>query len=149
MDCGLEFVWQDMTTPAIRDKYGDMKSFPFRLMVTSSAFRSPKEERSVQTLTPFIKEWNMYSYNLHKATYKGLNVLPCRQNKRNFIIGRGSFTGSHRFAGLWTGDNSSTWNFLQINVSQALSLGMCGVIINGQDIGGFEQDKDDEKWANP
>lgn len=79
----------------------------------------------------------MYSENLHKATYKGLNSLAVRGIKRNFIIGRGSFTGSHKYAGLWTGDNSSTWDFLRINVSQALSLGMCGVIINGQDIGGF------------
>ena len=25
MDSGLEFVWQDMTTPAIHTSYGDMK----------------------------------------------------------------------------------------------------------------------------
>lgn len=40
-DQGLEFVWQDMTTPAIpvfedRVPYGDMKGFPFRLMVTDN-----------------------------------------------------------------------------------------------------------------
>lgn len=153
---GLEMVWQDMTTPAIRDFRGDMKGFPFRLLVTddSKSGAAPK-------LTPAIKVWNLYSYNLHKATYQGLNRLhelndpkypnlKDRENKRNFIIGRGSFSGAHRYAGLWNGDNSSDWDFLKMNVSQVLSLGLCGLAINGQDIGGFEASaKDEGKWADP
>jgi alpha-glucosidase len=142
---GLEMVWQDMTTPAIRDFRGDMKGFPFRLYVTDD-FLSDTPPRQ----TPAIKVWNLYSYNLHKATYHGLNNdIEGRENKRNFIIGRGSFTGSHRFAGLWTGDNSSDWDFLKMNISQVLSLGMCGVVICGQDIGGFEASLDGGKWAGP
>jgi alpha-glucosidase len=143
-DMGLEMVWQDMTTPAIRDNRGDMKGFPFRLYVTSDLISGVTPQ-----LTPAIKVWNFYAYNLHKATYHGLNYLPGRDNKRNFIIGRGSFTGSHRFSGLWTGDNASDWDFLRMNVSQVLSLGMCGLAICGQDIGGFESRKDEEKWASP
>lgn len=143
-DMGLEMVWQDMTTPAIRDNRGDMKGFPFRLYVTSDFISGVTPQ-----LTPAIKVWNFYAYNLHKATYHGLNYLPGRDNKRNFIIGRGSFTGSHRFSGLWTGDNASDWDFLRMNVSQVLSLGMCGLAICGQDIGGFESRKDEEKWASP
>lgn len=143
-DMGLEMVWQDMTTPAIRDSRGDMKGFPFRLKITDDHLCDVNPH-----LTPAIKIWNMYSYNLHKATYHGLNNLKGRENKRNFIIGRGSFTGSHRFAGLWTGDNSSDWDFLKMNVSQVLSLGMCGVVINGQDIGGFEASLDGSPWASP
>lgn len=143
-DNGLEMVWQDMTTPAIRDCRGDMKGFPFRLYVTDDS-----DSGGAPTETPAIKIWNLYSYNLHKATYHGLNNLPGRENKRNFIIGRGCFTGSHRWAGLWTGDNSSDWDFLKMNVSQVLSLGMCGLDICGQDIGGFECGADNGKWANP
>lgn len=144
-DMGLEMVWQDMTTPAIRDYRGDMKGFPFRLNVTSDFFSDTEPQ-----LTAAIKVWNLYSYNLHKATYHGLNNLKGRENKRNFIIGRGSYSGSHRFAGLWTGDNSSDWDFLKMNVAQVLSLGMCGVVINGQDIGGFETSlTDNGSWASP
>ena len=37
-----------------------------------------------------------------------------------------------------------------MNVSQALSLGMAGVVINGQDIGGFEASSaDGGKWCSP
>jgi len=144
-DMGLEMVWQDMTTPAIRETRGDMKGFPFQLYVTSDFISGVTPQ-----LTPAIKVWNLYAYNLHKATYHGLNYLPGRDNKRNFIIGRGSFTGSHRFSGLWTGDNASDWDFLRMNVSQVLCLGMCGLAICGQDIGGFETSSiDDGKWASP
>lgn len=144
-DMGLEMVWQDMTTPAIRDVFGDMKGLPFRLYITNDFLCSSPPKQ-----TEAIKVWNLYSYNLHKATYHGLNNLKGRENKRNFIIGRGSFTGSYRFAGLWTGDNSSDWDFLKMNIAQVLSLGMCGLAISGQDIGGFEASvNDDGKWASP
>lgn len=151
-EMGLEFVWQDMTTPAIRSTRGDMRSFPFRLLVTDD-FISDEDSQK----TPFIKIWNLFSYNLHKATYHGLNALAEnfpetlgeRKNKRNFIVGRGSFTGMHRFAALWTGDNSSSWDFLKMNVSQVISLGMCGMSICGQDIGGFEAEDDSQQWAGP
>jgi len=131
-EMGLEFVWQDMTTPAIRDFRGDMKGFPFQLYVTDDFYPSDVKQ------SPAIKVWNLYSYNLHKATYEGLNnlyqlseELKWRENKRNFIIGRGSFSGSHRYAGLWTGDNSSDWDFLQMNISQVLSLGMNALAVTG------------------
>ncbi|MBV9708460.1 MAG: alpha-glucosidase, partial [Chloroflexi bacterium] len=143
-DMGLEMVWQDMTSPAIRNTRGDMRSFPFRLLVTDDALSGASAKQ-----TPVIKVWNLYSYNLHKATYHGLNALKGRENKRNFIIGRGCFTGIHRYAGLWTGDNASSWEFLRINISQVLALGLCGVAISGEDLGGFEREEQWQHWADP
>ncbi len=143
-DLGLEMVWQDMTTPAVRNTRGDMRAFPFRLLVNED-FLSNGGVRQA----PAMKVWSLFSYNLHKATYHGLNHLSGRENKRNFIIGRGSYSGMHRFAGLWTGDNASSWAFLQINVAQVLAIGMCGLAISGEDIGGFEREQDWERWADP
>jgi len=143
-DMGLEMVWQDMTTPAIRNTRGDMKGFPFNLKL-SDDFMSTEQVKQTEA----IKMWNLYSYNLHKATFHGLNKLQGRQDKRNFIIGRGSLSGMHRYAGLWTGDNCSCWHFLQMNISQVLAQGLCGISICGQDIGGFEAYLDWEKWADP
>ncbi|MZP42434.1 hypothetical protein GTO89_05185 [Heliobacterium gestii] len=149
-DMGLEMVWQDMTTPCIDTSKGDMRGFPARLLVTDDFTKADDTEEGASPYrpSPAIKVWNLYSYNLHKATYHGLNHLRGRENKRNFIIGRGCFSGMHRFAALWTGDNASEWDFLRINVSQVLSLGLTGQAICGQDIGGFEP-KDGEKWADP
>ncbi|KAG8714735.1 hypothetical protein FRC09_017314 [Ceratobasidium sp. 395] len=104
---------------------------------------------------PAIEVWALYAFNLHKATSKGWDLNPDRKDpttgkyKRNFIIGRGGFIGLHRFAGLWTGDNSSKWEFLKVSVAQVMSLGMSGVTISGGDVGGFEQGSDGEKWASP
>jgi len=143
---GLEMVWQDMTTPCLRETRGDMLSLPSRLMMNDDYVKS---EDGNYEKTPVMRIWNLYSYNLHKATYHGLNNLECRKNKRNFIIGRGCFTGMQRFAALWTGDNSSTWDFLKINISQILALGLTGQALSGEDIGGFEPISDQDKWADP
>lgn len=72
------------------------------------------------------------------ATFQGLGQLESRKGKRNFTIGRGNYTGAHRYAGLWTEDNSSAWEFFNISVAQVLSLGLSGVTIAGADVGGFE-----------
>ncbi|KAK5991737.1 Alpha-glucosidase 2-like protein [Cladobotryum mycophilum] len=156
-ECGLEFVWQDMTSPCIAAEYGDMKSFPFRLLLNCDT--GPDEVFKPKRKA--IELWSLYSFNLHKATFNGLeklhetedsegkHQLKWREGRRNFIIGRGSYTGSHRFAGLWTGDNSSTWNFFSISVVQVLALGMSGNAISGQDVGGFEPAPGQNDWADP
>ena len=145
-DKGLEFVWQDMTTPAVAYCYGDMLGFPGRLLVSTDPYDQKPDVLPPQKAA--IELWALYSYNLHKATYKALENLPTRQNKRNFIIGRGSSTGMHRFAGLWTGDNASTWDFWRINVAQVLALGLGGITIAGVDMGGFMPDGSN-KWCDP
>ncbi|MCZ8517817.1 hypothetical protein O9H85_37160 [Paenibacillus filicis] len=152
-EMGLEMVWQDMTTPCIRDTRGDMRSFPFKLKITDDSVKMYTQSdsdlaASNENTTTVIKVWNLFSYNLHKATYHGLNNLgiPGRENKRNFIIGRG---GMHRFAGLWTGDNASSWDFLRVTLPQVLALGISGQAVSGSDVGGFEIEQDWEHWADP
>lgn len=135
------------------DAYTDARSLPFRLNLDSDGWCQDPTKLSRKKA---IEIWSLYSYNLHKATYHGLNnihklspALEWRENRRNFIIGRGSFVGSHRFAGLWTGDNASTWEFLDISVAQVLAPGMSGITISGQDVGGFEFIDSERDFANP
>ena len=138
-----------MTTPAIHTSYGDMKALPNRLIVNADPV-SGKRELKKQLA---IENWALYSYNLHKATARGLDKLPGREGKRNFILGRGSFAGAYRYAGLWTGDNASTWDFWKITISQVLSVGLNGVTIAGSDTGGFEPakgpDGQEERYCSP
>ncbi|KXH46076.1 hypothetical protein CNYM01_10539 [Colletotrichum nymphaeae SA-01] len=128
-----------------------MLGFPSRLLMSEDTpNQDPKVKPSTKTA---IELWGLYSYNLHKATYKGLNKLKGRENKRNFIIGRGSLTGMHRYAGLWTGDNGSSWDFWRISVAQVIALGYSGMTIAGVDMGGFTPDPDKElnppQWCDP
>ncbi|HLK66129.1 MAG TPA: TIM-barrel domain-containing protein [Bryobacteraceae bacterium] len=119
---GMDMIWQDMTCPAITN--GNSSTFPLDLMV--SFFGS---------YTEVAKVHNSYVLNLLEATFNGLAAL--RPNQRNFIIARGGFAGMQRYAALWTGDSSSDWDFLQINIPEVLNLGLSGIPISGCDIGGF------------
>ncbi|HEY8402013.1 MAG TPA: TIM-barrel domain-containing protein, partial [Cytophagaceae bacterium] len=92
---------------------------------------------------PFVKE------EVLAILKQSVEIEKRRRNKRNFIIGRGGFAGTHRFGGLWTGDNASSWDFLKINITQVLALGISGQSMSGQDIGGFERENDYQKWADP
>lgn len=145
-DSGLSIIWQDMTTPCIRTGVGDMKSFPFRLLLSDDT-ESARAKEGI--FSPAIKVNNLFSYNLHKATHAGVRQLAPRKGLRNFIIGRGSFTGQHRYGGLWTGDNTSSFDFLRINIQQVLSCGIGGTVISGADVGGFEAFPFDSQWCDP
>ncbi|CAE6448249.1 unnamed protein product [Rhizoctonia solani] len=123
-------------------------SIPFRLLITSDEHKGSDTRSADEAEQPAIKVWALYSLNLHKATYHGWNHNASRAGKRNLIIGRGGFIGLHRYAGLWTGDNASTWDFLKVSCTQILALGLSGITISGGDVGGFEPDGD-AKWANP
>jgi alpha-glucosidase (family GH31 glycosyl hydrolase) len=89
-------------------------------MINSDAW---SREPTQYTKKATIEIWSLYSYNLHKAN-RGLNSLSKRAGKRNFIIGRGSIAGMHRYVGLWTGDNASTWDHFKISVAQVLASGL-------------------------
>jgi len=70
-----------------------------------------------------------------RATYEGLRKL--QGDERPFVLTRAAYSGTQRYAATWTGDNSSTWNHLSMSTPMLLSLGLCGVTMAGDDIGGF------------
>lgn len=126
-DLGMDMIWQDMTDPAQADlaQYPN-KTFPLNLLQYNGKEYVPHG---------FIH--NAYAINLLKATSNGVDKL--RPEKRTFIIARGGYAGMQRYAGLWTGDSASSWEFLQINVPEVLNIGLSGVPISGCDIGGFAE----------
>ena len=133
-DLGLDMIWQDMTCPAIDpNQPSENKTFPSTLLM---ARESTDAIGTVQVeYVPNAKLHNVYVLNLLRATYAGINAL--RPAQRNFIIARGGFAGMQRYAGLWTGDSASSWDFLRVNLPEVLNLGLSGVPISGCDIGGF------------
>ena len=54
-----------------------------------------------------------------------------------FILTRSSFPGSGKFSFKWTGDNLSTWEFLQISIPSLISFGFYGIPFVGADVCGF------------
>ncbi|CAE6417089.1 unnamed protein product [Rhizoctonia solani] len=130
--------------------YGaDLAFPPFRLLITSDEHKGSDSRDAAEAELPATQVWALYSLNLHKATYHGWDHNASRTGRRNFIIGRGGFIGLHRYAGLWTGDNASTWDFLRVSVARVVSLGLSSITISGGDVGGFEPGRDNGKWASP
>ena len=125
-DVGMDMIWQDMMCPAIA--HVDFNTFPLDLM----------EDSGNGQQVPNAQMHNVYGLTLLKATWDGIQRLrrPVK-NQRNFIIARGGYAGMQRYAGLWTGDSPSSWDYLQIFIPQVLNQGLSGIPISGSDIGGF------------
>ena len=57
--------------------------------------------------------------------------------KRFLLYSRASCIGSHRYGGIWTGDNKSLWCDLLQEIKMLPGLNMAGFLYSGADIGGF------------
>lgn len=63
---------------------------------------------------------------------------------RPFILTRSIFSGSQRYAAVWTGDNMAEWEHLQASIPMCLSISLAGMPFCGADIGGFFKNPDAE-----
>lgn len=134
-EVGMDMIWQDMMCPAINANTDQQpKTFPLGLLLDNGQGQR----------LPNAKLHNIYGLNLLDATWNGITALrkEAKQNKRSFIIARGGYAGMQRYAGLWTGDSPSSWDYLSILVPQVLNLGLSGVPISGADVGGFAVSSD-------
>jgi alpha-glucosidase len=122
LSAGMDMIWQDMMCPALANSPNS--TFPLDLMMTYFG-----------EFLPNAKFHNAYGLLLLRATYEGLQTL--KPQTRPFIIARGGYAGSQRYAANWTGDSASSWDFLLINVPEVLNMGLAGVPLAGCDIGGF------------
>lgn len=128
-DLGMDMIWQDMMCPAIAVNTDEQpKTFPLGL----------RQDKGDGSYVPNAVIHNRYGLSVLQATWEGIEELR-RQvaNQRNFIIARGGYAGVQRYAGVWTGDSPSSWDYLSILVPQILNLGLSGVPIAGADVGGF------------
>lgn len=77
---------------------------------------------------------NAFGYLMTRSAGEQLEKL---MEKRYLLFSRSSYIGAHRYGGIWTGDNHSSWENLRMAVHQMPSLNMCGFLYIGTDIGGF------------
>lgn len=81
---------------------------------------------------------NLYGYNMTRAAGEAFQRL-C-PDQRVLMFSRSSYTGMHRYGGIWTGDNHSWWSHLRMNLSMLPGLSMQGLLYSGADLGGFGGD---------
>jgi alpha-glucosidase len=123
LGAGVAGFWNDMNEPALFQRAD--KTMPLDV-VHRLDDGTTLDHRAIH---------NVYGMQNARATYEGLRkLLP---NERPFVLTRAAYAGAARYAATWTGDNSSTWNHLNMSTPMLLSMGISGYPLVGDDIGGF------------
>lgn len=117
---GVRGIWNDMNEPA---------SFNGKTLSELARFDGDGHPGT------HLEYHNQYGTLMARAAYDGLRKL--RPALRPFVVTRAAYTGVQRYASVWTGDNSATWDHLRISIPMVLSLGLTGEPFAGSDIGGF------------
>lgn len=154
---GVEGFWNDMNEPALFysddslaeafEKVDSLKgknlditgAFAIQAAVNGMA-QSRKDYRRFYQVTEGRKVCheqvhNLYGAHMTRAASEGFQTFD--PEKRFLLFSRSSFIGSHRYGGVWQGDNCSWWIHILLNLRELASLNMCGYIYNGADLGGF------------
>lgn len=130
-DIGVEGIWNDMNEPAV---FNETKTMDPEVIHDNDG--NPKTHRELH---------NVYGLFMAEATFHGLKKH--LRGKRPFVLTRAGYAGVQRYAAVWTGDNRSFWEHLQMMMPMCMNLGMSGVAFSGSDVGGFAHDATGELLA--
>lgn len=161
-DCGVEGFWNDMNEPALfyteeglNEVFQKFETYKNRNLDINSFFEFTSLAGSTNNQLSDYKRFyhqakkpngesftirhdrvhNMYGALMTKAAREGLDSI--KPGKRTLLYSRASCIGSHRYGGIWMGDNVSQWNNIALEIRMLPSLNMCGFLYTGADIGGF------------
>ncbi len=115
LEYGIEATWNDNNEYEVWDDDARCAGFgkPTRIALL----------RPVQTLL-----MNRASYEAQRAFAPTL---------RPYLISRAGCPGVQRYAQMWSGDNSTSWNTLRYNIPMGLGMSLSGAPNIGHDVGGF------------
>ena len=149
-DLGLDGFWNDMNEPAVFYSESTPKESNLdrvlNFLIKSRAERKQKGESNAYiSYRHFFHDidgkkvchhdvHNLYGALMTRAAGEGLSEI---LDHRYLLYTRSTYIGSHRYGGLWTGDNNSSFEMLKQNLQQMPGLNMCGYIYSGADTGGF------------
>ena len=161
-DLGIEGFWNDMNEPALFYSPDRLKAF-FDSMAEMSKMPNIEQEdffekvvggvmglmNSPEDYASFYHEvngqrirhdrvHNLYGGSMTRAA--GEALAKERPDKRTLLYSRSSFIGSHRYGGIWLGDNNSSWGQLLANIQMMPNVQMCGFLYTGADLCGFGYD---------
>jgi len=146
LDQGVDGIWNDMDEPALTNilTREDEPLIHGATMSNDVLHRASGDQPTRPDGPPTLHKFfhNAYGLELARTSYEGL--LRLRPNKRPFVLTRSGTTGVQRYAAVWTGDNTSRWEYILMAIPMCLNIGMSGVPFVGVDIGGFWEDSNGE-----
>ena len=161
-DCGIEGFWNDMNEPALfysperldaffaemarLSRQDNIEQAEFFNKVVGGALglmNSPEDYASFYheahgQIIRHDRVHNLYGGCMTRAAGEAFAAL--RPGRRTLLYSRSSIIGSHRYGGIWLGDNHSTWGQLLANIQMMPSVQMCGFLYAGADLCGFAAD---------
>jgi alpha-glucosidase len=120
-DLGIEGIWNDMNEPSVFNAEGNT-------LPPNTVHHVDGKQKNHREMH------NLYGLGMSMATFEGIQKLT---RKRPFVLTRAGYAGIQKYATVWTGDNRSSWEHLEMTLPMCLNLGMSGVSLCGPDIGGF------------
>lgn len=163
-DLGIEGFWNDMNEPAIfytpkclkeaidsvknAKDYLDLNVYEFWELLNKfeKLANNPLDYQDIyhqvgNKLLNHYQIHNLYGYNMLRSVAEH---LANNTKNRKLLIARASAIGMHRYGGIWTGDNRSWWQHLELNIKMMPNLNMVGFLYTGADTGGFGADANRE-----
>lgn len=158
-DAGIDGFWNDMNEPALfystkslkkvadimatfKDKIDDLslEDLWYYTGVPAGLANNPEDYQSIYhdingEKVRHDKVHNLYGYNMTRAAAEAFKEIA--PDKDVLVFSRSSYIGMHRYAGIWTGDNSSFYSHIELLLHQLPNLNMCGFLYVGADTGGF------------
>lgn len=135
LDEGVDGIWIDFNEPSIVFPLG--APFPEDLLHVGGGDLPPDTH---------ARYHNAYGKLMSQATHEGMKLA--RPERRPFLLSRSNYLGGQRYAAMWTGDNSASWDHLRWSVSMTLTMGLSGQPFAGPDIGGFFRAPSDSLYAH-
>ena len=161
-DCGIEGFWNDMNEPSLfysperlraflddmaalreKDNIEQEEFFPRVVGGAMGLMNSPADYASFYHEADGRKVRHAPVHNLYGGSMTraaGEAFADLRPGQRTLLYSRSSFIGSHRYGGIWLGDNNSSWAQLLANIQMMPSVQMCGFLYSGADLCGFSCD---------
>ena len=161
-DCGIEGFWNDMNEPSLfysperlraflddmaalreKDNIEQEEFFPRVVGGAMGLMNSPADYASFYHEADGRKVRHDQVHNLYGGSMtraEGEAFADLRPGQRTLLYSRSSFIGSHRYGGIWLGDNNSSWAQLLANIQMMPSVQMCGFLYSGADLCGFSCD---------
>ena len=161
-DCGIEGFWNDMNEPSLfysperlraflndmaalreKDNIEQEEFFPRVVGGAMGLMNSPADYASFYHEADGRKVRHDQVHNLYGGSMTraaGEAFADLRPGQRTLLYSRSSFIGSHRYGGIWLGDNNSSWAQLLANIQMMPSVQMCGFLYSGADLCGFSYD---------
>ncbi len=137
---GIDGVWNDMNEPSVFRKADDLsdKTMPLDVRLAgdpSLALPSGGAQGAERAADDHRRYHNIYGMLMAEGTRQG--ALLANPRKRPFVLSRSNYIGGQKYAAVWTGDNTASWDHLKASIPMVLDLSLSGQPFSGPDIGGY------------